>query len=594
MAPPPLRSPRLFTASRCTVAVIAAILLGAGRLAARVSDSFREPLVVYNNWAAYDELSDKIQLTEELALRQLREIVRLRAQGVRIDAYVMDAYWFARDGGYRAWRRPHWPDGPDRWLAACREHDLRPGLWFSTNNLSQLDPFPAWENSLTRERNAMCLFDGDYLAHLLGSLELWYGRGVRIFKFDFAKFTAATPRLADLPREEIIRRNETAWRTALAGFRAGHPDAILQAYNGYGGDRGTWRPFRQDVDLRWLEVFDSLYSGDPSPADVPAMNFARSVDIFGDHKVRRYAASGVPLERIDSCSPMLGATATAYWRKSTGWKGMVLLNLAHGSWMNLLYGDLALLNNDDARWLARAQQLFLPLQALGRTYVIGGVPGQSEPYGFASLGEAGAVYTVVNPAQSVATVTLSRLAQSQPRSGTGRVLFRDAGFVPVLTDDTITLGPEQMAVVGFGRYAAPDYDFGEQADIVIPARIAPLPLRNVSARPHAATATISAPARGRLRVVMQQLSPAGEPLRSRGGEKPVRVSLDQIFRIEVRHGDRLLPVAITYDRRVWSGLSWAVGEADLTAVNPGEPLAIRCTSAEPQPATLKLDVYHVE
>jgi hypothetical protein len=262
--------------------------------------------------------------------------------------------------------------------------------------------------------------------------------------------------------------------------------------------------------------------------------------------------------------------------------------------MNLLYGDLALLNNDDARWLARAQQMFLPLQALGRTYVIGGVPGQSEPYGFASLGETGAVYTVVNPAQSIATIKLSRVALSQPRFGSGRVLFRDAGFVPTLTDDTITLGPEQMAVIGFGRYAAAGHDLGQQTDFVIPASIASLPMRDVSAVAHATTATVTAPARGRLRVVMQQLSPAGEPLRSRGGEKPVRVSLDRIFRIEVRHGDRVLPVAITYDRRVWSGLSWAVGEADLTAVKPGEPLAIRVTSAEPQPATLKLDVYHVQ
>ncbi len=594
MAHPSPRSSRLFTASRRTTVTLAVVLFGAVSLVARVSDSFREPLVVYNNWAAYDELSDKVQLTEELAMRQLREIVRLRSQGVRIDAYVIDAYWFARDGGYRAWRQPHWPEGPDRWLAACREHGLLPGLWFSTNNLSQLDPFPAWENSMTRERNAMCLFDGDYLPHLLGSLQHWYERGVRIFKFDFAKFTAATPQFANLPREEIIRRNETAWRTALAAFRARHPDVIIQAYNGYGGDRGTWRPFRQDVDLRWLEVFDSLYSGDPGPADVPAMNFFRSVDIFGDHKVRRYAANGVPLERIDSCSPMLGATATAYWRKHTGWKGMVLLNLAHGSWMNLLYGDLALLNNDDARWLARAQQMFLPLQALGRTYLIGGVPGQSEPYGFASLGETGVVYTVVNPAQSVVTMKLSRVAQSQPRHGTGRVLFRDAGFIPTLIDDTITLGPEQMAVIGFGRHAAADHDLGEQTDIVIPASIAPLPMRDVSAAAHATTATVTAPARGRLRVVMQQVSPAGEPLRSRGGEKPVRVSLDKIFRIEVRHGDRVLPVAITYDRRVWSGLSWAVGEADLTATKPGDPLTIRVTSAEPQPATLKLDVYHVQ
>jgi len=31
----------------------------------------REPISVYINWAAYDELSDEIELTEALALRQL-------------------------------------------------------------------------------------------------------------------------------------------------------------------------------------------------------------------------------------------------------------------------------------------------------------------------------------------------------------------------------------------------------------------------------------------------------------------------------------------------------------------------------------------
>src|SRR5690606_26892634 len=52
----------------------------------RISKNFREPLVIYNNWAAYDELSDAKQLTEELAMRQLDELLRLRAQGVRFDA----------------------------------------------------------------------------------------------------------------------------------------------------------------------------------------------------------------------------------------------------------------------------------------------------------------------------------------------------------------------------------------------------------------------------------------------------------------------------------------------------------------------------
>ena len=83
-----------------------------------------DPIWVYNNWSAYDELSDSIPLTEELALRELQEIARLRGVGVRFDYYMMDAFWFAPDGGYREWRKPNWPNGPDRWIAECRRQGV--------------------------------------------------------------------------------------------------------------------------------------------------------------------------------------------------------------------------------------------------------------------------------------------------------------------------------------------------------------------------------------------------------------------------------------------------------------------------------------
>src|SRR5580700_2996486 len=35
----------------------------------------RDPVWVYNNWSSYDELSDNIPLTEELAMKELEEIV---------------------------------------------------------------------------------------------------------------------------------------------------------------------------------------------------------------------------------------------------------------------------------------------------------------------------------------------------------------------------------------------------------------------------------------------------------------------------------------------------------------------------------------
>src|ERR1700743_842965 len=99
-----------------------ALLVGVGKI------DLKGPVFVYNNWSAYDELSDKVVQTEALAMKELREVLRLREHGVRIDYYVMDAFWFDKHGGYRTWNAAHWPNGPDGWLRACRAHGLRPGM----------------------------------------------------------------------------------------------------------------------------------------------------------------------------------------------------------------------------------------------------------------------------------------------------------------------------------------------------------------------------------------------------------------------------------------------------------------------------------
>ena len=105
-----------------------------------------KPITVYDNWAAYDELSDNVELTEGLAMRQFSELLRLRSAGVHFDYYLMDAFWYAPAGGYRLWRQPHWPHGPDRWLEACRSNGIRPGLWISGNTLCKLEALPEWKD----------------------------------------------------------------------------------------------------------------------------------------------------------------------------------------------------------------------------------------------------------------------------------------------------------------------------------------------------------------------------------------------------------------------------------------------------------------
>src|SRR5689334_18953740 len=183
----------------------------AGRVA-----GLTQPIAVYNNWSAYDELSDNIELTEQLAMNELREILRLRRAGVRIDYYMMDAFWYSPKGGYREFRQPHWPKGPDVWLEACRANHIKPGLWVASNVPFRLELLPEWRSSMDKTGSAMCFFDGGFLPQFIDTLQFWYDRGVRMFKFDFVNLSIVTPEFAKiLNKEEIVNRNSNALRRAL-------------------------------------------------------------------------------------------------------------------------------------------------------------------------------------------------------------------------------------------------------------------------------------------------------------------------------------------------------------------------------------------
>jgi hypothetical protein len=560
----------------------------------------KDPIWVYNDWSAYDELSDNIPLTEALAMKQLDEIIRLRSLGVHFDYYMMDAFWFAPDGGYRAWRKPNWPNGPDAWIAKCRANGLLPGMWFGTNELVKIDAVPQWKDSLTAKGGSMSFYEGGFLPDFMSVLQYWYDHGIRMFKFDFVDFGAATPaREKTQTGEEIHNKNEAAFRRALNKFRAKNPDAVLAAFNGFGGDVESTAgpfPFRNPVDLRWLEVFDSLYSGDPRPSDVPEVNFWRSMDIYSDHMVRRYEQSFLPLERIDSTSFMIGNTGTIYYRKTNAWEGMLLLMVARGGWVNTIHGNLEFLDDEKAKWFGKVQGIYASLQAMGRTKTFGGIPGEVQPYGFGSMDANGAVYTLVNPAQAVKEIELPALSRAQEPLHNGRLIFRDAGFPPVLRENKVTLGPGQMALVGFGRYARQEYQLGVQEDVVIPRSITPVPA-SFAANDHdtnTIAATVMAPATGDLRIIFQQRGKDGDIQRSWPGGPPHGKTVGTVLKIVAEQGGKSLPVEINYDKQVWSGLSWGAGEIKHKNISSGQTITIRCSSAEKDPVKLEGKLYEVE
>lgn len=574
---------RLIIAS---VAVLSGLLANAQLLDETIArrgmaHGLTKPMVVFNNWSAYDELSDTVPQTEELCMRLLDKVIDLKKQGVQIDAYLMDAFWFDVDGGYRKWHRQHWPNGPKQWLQRCHEAGITPGLWFSTNLITSgvtpmLNPMPEWENSMQPGSAIVSLSEGGYLPHLMTTLQQYADMGIKLFKFDFAYFEASTELTAKTEgRDDIIESNKAAFISALKRFRANNPEVTIIAYNGFGAEmENTTHSFRKTIDAKWLEVFDTMYSGDPRPSDVPMMNFWRSVDLYSDQMVRELYYNGLPVERIDNCSFMTGATGTCYNRGKAAWKSSLILNMARGGWLNVWHGNCDLFSDDDAKWIRTAQQLYLPLQEFGRTQMIGGLPGQHQPYGYHSKGIDGGVLTIVNASQEKRTLHLPCL-RGQDKAP--RLLFTDAGFKPILRGDSLQLGPEQIAVIGYGRQASRVYDLGQELDVTIPSEIKLLDPSNIL--PEAGHS---------IRVVVRQLDSKGNQFRSWGGGPPNGEKMGQYFTVSAEQGGRSLPTIANCDRIIWSGLSWYVCEIPSSNLTPGVPVTIKCQARESNNIDIKI------
>jgi hypothetical protein len=290
---------------------------------------------------------------------------------------------------------------------------------------------------------------------------------------------------------------------------------------------------------------------------------------------------------------MPGTTGTIYRRAFQEWKGSLFLMLARGGWINTTYGNLELLSDTDAKWFARVQSLFLHFQSEGRIKTFGGIPGDVQTYGFGALDSEGSVYVMVNPTETVATIAMPLLSEDQHPLGPGKVLFRDAGFVPQLKENRIRLGPGQMAAVGFGKYASSAYDFGVQKDVVIPQSIKPVPVEFHSIGKGLIQATIKAPQSGDLRLVLQQYSLDGNLWRPWPASGPDSGDMGKVFVLKAEQGGRELPIREEYNRVVWAGLSWAEGEISHHDLHPGASVTLTFQSTEKDPLTLKGRVYAV-
>jgi len=204
---------------------------------------------------------------------------------------------------------------------------------------------------------------------------------------------------------------------------------------------------------------------------------------------------------------------------------------------------------------------------------------------------------VVNPSQRVRMVRMPQLSPQQPRPQHGRILFRDAGFAPTLANESNTLGPGQFALVGFGRYADPANDLGIAEDTLIPrsirtvqAHFTPAAEKDEGEPSTAIEATIHPPAHGDLRIVVRRHNAHNKLNRAFSKE-----NMGDFFVIEAFQDGRALPIAKNYDKIIWSGLAWGVGEIRHSDIAPGKPIELRLSTPDQDPSIHLIgQVYSVE
>jgi len=250
------------------------------------------------------------------------------------------------------------------------------------------------------------------------------------------------------------------------------------------------------------------------------------------------------------------------------------------------HGNLELIDDKDAAWFAKVQRIYMQMQQYGRTSIFGAIPGTGMPYGYFSKTEEGSLFTVVNPSQSVQEIKLP-----ETMSESGFVLYHDDGFETAIKGNAIILGAEQLAVVGFGKYAAGQSKWESDKDIHIPQKIESLRADMEMTGNHTASVRINPMAGMNIRILFSQCGADGEPFRSWGGAPPNGTRMNEFLSIAAKQGGATLPVRIEYDKMIWCGLSWAAGEINAADFNSKQPVQIVCTAKEGESRYFKINIY---
>jgi hypothetical protein len=222
--------------------------------------------------------------------------------------------------------------------------------------------------------------------------------GVRSFKFDGHRFQCCNAAHGHLPGKYSVEPLMDALIATIEQLRQRAPEVLIIWYWGV---RSPW----------WLLHGDMLYEHGihmeaATPADSPSVLMRQSVTVSLDQGAD-YAWDRVPLLSQDSLGVWISDTRWGNWMKTEGWQDAWVMDIARGSMLAQLWGDLSLFHEGDVDFLARMSSLLRNWEGLlGHTRRILSDPWSGEPYGYAHSDGARALVAVHNPGFSDHTITI--------------------------------------------------------------------------------------------------------------------------------------------------------------------------------------------
>lgn len=380
-------------------------------------------------WYDFTNPADPLfELNEELVNDNLDQLDILADSGALFDVYMFDDWWEPTDP--LSFRHSTFPQGGAAIAKRVREHNMAVGLWVAPA-LSHW----SWGKAPGMEAALTGGLDPAAMKAATGG-----GAGAQTERVDpetgewdwdeiFGLGQVSAPRLC--PAAEPLR---SALRDSLAhharelklsclkidfvclhctssahGHRAGRHSfeagtkallaAVAEAERASPGLFVIW--YWSARSPWWLKYGDLLFDKGikleaASPATLPAYLPRQAVSLNTDQAVHH--AELIPLDLQDSLGIWLGNVAWANRIGKAGWRDAFILDVARGSTVMQLWGDITLLDGDDRRFLASALAWGAGTEGRYRkTTQIGGDPWKGEIYGYAWETSAGTSLVLHNP-----------------------------------------------------------------------------------------------------------------------------------------------------------------------------------------------------